>query len=100
MSTEAFGDNLKKFLPDIADAVGDKLKDLLTPAPGQNPPVVVAPTPAPATDSGTWVRWGVLLLISLLGWWKAGMKDPIVIPAPPMAQVQSAPECPCVKGAK
>lgn len=100
MSDQGFIDNI---VGPIKDGL-DKLKDAIgTPpaVPPSTPPIVVAPNPGSSNDLATWVRWFVLLAISLLGWFSNGKKDPIVIPVPPMGQVQSAPaDCPCVKGAK
>lgn len=66
MNTEALGDNLKKLLPGLADAIGNKLKDLLTPAPGQSPVIVPVPTPTP-TEPGipTWLRHALSVVLSV-----------------------------------
>ena len=68
MSTEALGDNLKKLLPELTDAIGNKLKDLLTPAPGQSPVIITPPAPGAPAEPGipTWLRHALSVVLSVI----------------------------------
>jgi hypothetical protein len=70
----------------IGDVI-DRLKPWL---PGQPSEVIVTPAPVnpPAADAMTWFRWAVLVALAVFASWRSGWKEPINVPAPPVAQPQ------------